>query len=74
MKSIAGWIRLAVNWAPKLASVKLVVVGAEARLDLTLAPEALHHGVTGEHLLGLGVDAAGVPPLREEPGPGLGRR
>ena len=43
--------------------VELVVVGAEPGLDLALAAEALHDRVAGEHLLGLGVDAAGVAPL-----------
>ncbi len=35
--------------------VQLVVVGPEPLLGLTLAPEALYDGVTGEHLLGLPV-------------------
>jgi hypothetical protein len=33
--------------------VQLVVVGAEALLGLTLAAEALHDRMPGEHLLGL---------------------
>ena len=49
--------------------VELVVGLAEPLLDLALAAERLHDRVTGERLLDLGVEEAGVLPLRDELGP-----
>ena len=64
---IAGWMMPEMNCAPKLASVQLLVLLGEARLDLALAPERLDEGVAGERLLDLRVEHAGVPPLGDEP-------
>ena len=70
MNIIAGWMMPDTNWAPKLASIELLVGRREAGLDLPLAAERLHEGVAGEGLLDLGVERAGVAPLGDEPGLG----
>ena len=54
------------NWAPKLASYSSSFLSSEALLDLALAAEHLHERVAGEGLLDLGVERAGVAPLRDE--------
>ena len=47
--------------------VELLVLVAEALLDVVLAAEHLHQRVAGERLLDLGVERAGVAPLGDEP-------
>ena len=61
------------NWAPKLACTARRWSAEEPFLDLALAAERLHDGVAGERLLDQGVEAAGVPPLGDEAGPGPDR-
>ena len=66
MNIIAGMMMPLTNWAPKLAGVQLLVLGGERRLDLLLAAEDLDQLVAGVGLLDLGVERAGVRPLRDE--------
>ena len=66
---VAGWITPEMNCAPKLASYSSSFVVAEDLFDFALAAERLHDRVTGERLLDLGVQLAGVPPLRDEARP-----
>ena len=64
---IAGWITPAMNWALKLASNSSSFFALNRSSTARLLAEDLHERVTGERLLDLGVERAGVRPLLDEP-------
>ncbi len=66
MNIIDGMMIPEMNCAPKLARYSSSFLACERRLDLALPAEHLDQLVPGEGLLDLGVQLAGVRPLRDE--------
>jgi hypothetical protein len=66
MNAVAGDISPEMSWAPKLASVHLVVELAELVFDPRALAERLDQGETAVALFDVGVEPSGVGPLRDE--------